>query len=246
MKISVKEPCSENWDSMKILDKSRFCESCKCKVYDFTQASVEDVKRQYELNSGKICGRLNGSLLAQTYQQNEIRRGYLRQLRMFCIAALLSFGINLFFIPDAKARLAIDDIKTEILDQKNDTILSEVKLSGLVSDKNTKEALPFANIALLESDSVIACTTTDLDGKYELKVAFGKYKKLNVKATYVGYMPMIIKDLDLSKDLVINVDLEMSMAILGGLIIMEEPVILTDTFQSGKKIKRKDFKRMPK
>ncbi len=59
MKISINEPCHENWDNMKPNDKGAFCLSCQKNVVDFTAKSVEQIKDFFnELpQSNNVCGR---------------------------------------------------------------------------------------------------------------------------------------------------------------------------------------------
>jgi TonB family protein len=62
MKIEIKEPCSENWENMKIGLISRHCDSCKKDVMDFTQKSREEIIIFLLSNPNEsVCGRMNRS-----------------------------------------------------------------------------------------------------------------------------------------------------------------------------------------
>ncbi|MBI3518470.1 MAG: von Willebrand factor type A domain-containing protein [Bacteroidetes bacterium] len=63
---------------------------------------------------------------------------------------------------------------------------------GKVTDKSSKEEIPFANILLYKNDTVkVAVATTDMIGDFCFKtVPDGTYK---IKAVYVGYSPTIIQ-----------------------------------------------------
>lgn len=61
-------------------------------------------------------------------------------------------------------------------------------LQGKVVDKNTGETIPFANVTILESGSVITGGMTDFDGNFTIKpIPAGTY---SVKASFVGYSPL--------------------------------------------------------
>ena len=55
------------------------------------------------------------------------------------------------------------------------TSAQQVKLKGIVVDSVLREPYPFVYIDVLQGDSVIAKTHTDLDGLFSLKVPQGEY-----------------------------------------------------------------------
>lgn len=60
MEVNIKEPCSENWDNMRIGLRSRHCAVCEKSVMDFTQMNrVEIISYLIENSDKKICGRMN-------------------------------------------------------------------------------------------------------------------------------------------------------------------------------------------
>lgn len=60
MEVNIKEPCSENWDNMRIGLRSRHCAVCEKSVMDFTQMNrVEIITYLLENSDKKICGRMN-------------------------------------------------------------------------------------------------------------------------------------------------------------------------------------------
>lgn len=59
MKASIPQPCSEDWNAMKIGLHSRFCDSCQKNVMDFTQKSRQEILEYLLENLGKkVCGRI--------------------------------------------------------------------------------------------------------------------------------------------------------------------------------------------
>ena len=64
-------------------------------------------------------------------------------------------------------------------------------LMGKVTDAETKQPIPFANVIIELGGKMINGATTDFDGKYTIKpIPPGKY---DVKATYVGYKKYLIQ-----------------------------------------------------
>lgn len=59
MKVSIPQPCSEDWSAMKIGLHTRFCDSCQKNVMDFTQKSRQEILEYLLENLGKkVCGRI--------------------------------------------------------------------------------------------------------------------------------------------------------------------------------------------
>lgn len=60
MEVNIKEPCSEDWNNMRIGLHSRHCAVCEKSVMDFTQMNrVEIITYLMENSDKKICGRMN-------------------------------------------------------------------------------------------------------------------------------------------------------------------------------------------
>ncbi|TCP27870.1 TonB-like protein [Tenacibaculum skagerrakense] len=56
-KISIPEPCHENWDEMTINDKGRFCSSCSKTVIDFTKKESKQIQEYLKKHQEeRICG----------------------------------------------------------------------------------------------------------------------------------------------------------------------------------------------
>ena len=59
------------------------------------------------------------------------------------------------------------------------------ELKGKITDKESKQPIPFANIIVEQGGKQYGAGTTDFDGKYTIKpIPSGKY---DVKTTYIGY-----------------------------------------------------------
>lgn len=64
VKASIPDPCSESWDTMKIGVHSRFCDSCRKNVMDFTTKSRGEILEYLLTNYNKqVCGRIRPSQL---------------------------------------------------------------------------------------------------------------------------------------------------------------------------------------
>jgi TonB family protein len=64
MKIDIKQPCSANWETMKIGVNSRNCDQCQKAVIDFTNMDrLAIISYLIEHSDKSICGRINSQLI---------------------------------------------------------------------------------------------------------------------------------------------------------------------------------------
>lgn len=91
-------------------------------------------------------------------------------------------------------------------------------LSGKVLDKDTKEPVPFVNIIIELGGTQAGGASSDFDGKYTIKpITPGKY---DLKATFVGYKPVMIVGVVIKSDQISFQD-----------ILMESTMINIETFE---------------
>ena len=99
MKLSINEPCHENWDNMTPNDKGAFCLSCQKNVVDLSSKTLTQIKDFFKKKTGNesVCGRFEeGQLEALTF--DDFFQKFL-QWKYFQKAALIVFfvfGFSLF------------------------------------------------------------------------------------------------------------------------------------------------------
>lgn len=105
-------------------------------------------------------------------------------------------------------------------------------LKGKVTDKDTKEPIPFANVVIELGGKIVNGGTTDFDGNYTIKpIPPGKY---DVKATYVGYKKLLIKGVVINANKIgfLNVKLESTTTTLETFEVVDYKVPLIDKDQT--------------
>lgn len=65
MKISINEPCHEDWDKMTPNDKGAFCLACQKTVVDFSSKTIDEIKTFFVLKpkTESVCGRFRDKQL---------------------------------------------------------------------------------------------------------------------------------------------------------------------------------------
>lgn len=242
MNLHIPKPCSENWEAMNPSEKGRMCDVCNKQVFDFTNSTLKDIEEQFLVNNKNLCGRISSKLLTEQYVQQQYKKEYKSKLKLFLIATIICFGANLFTLEKASASIFLK-IKNKIL-TVSDT--NQIIVKGKVRDLDSKELLPFVNVIMMENDSVIANTMTDIDGNFTIKLNMPTANNLSLKIVYVGFKTLLIKNFKPTKQQ-IDISLEMEGVLQGDFIIeIPEPNPISNPFQSGKTISGDEYRKMPK
>lgn len=105
-------------------------------------------------------------------------------------------------------------------------------LKGKVTDKDSKEPIPFANVVVELGGKIVNGSTTDFDGMYTIKpIPPGKY---DIKITYVGYKNMMVQGMIINADRIkfLDVDLESTTTTLETFEVVDYKVPLIDKDQT--------------
>lgn len=117
-KITIPEPCHENWDTMTPKDNGRFCMSCSKTVVDFTTMLPDEVQHFFVQNQNtNICGRFKKSQLDTITIQIPSQVLYTQRHyhKMFLLALFIAMGTTLFSCADKDGNKNKID-KIEIVD----------------------------------------------------------------------------------------------------------------------------------
>jgi len=120
-------------------------------------------------------------------------------------------------------------------------------IKGKVLDKETGEAIPFANIIAESGGKLFGGATSDFDGFYTIKpLSPGKY---DVKVTFVGYKSILLTGVIVTPDAITFQDLKLASAAEELDVVevfgYEVPLISKDKTQSGETVTRDDIASMP-
>ncbi|KAF2507944.1 hypothetical protein EYY60_18525 [Flavobacterium zhairuonense] len=102
-KITIPEPCHEDWNKMTPNKNGRFCMSCSKTVIDFTSMLPEEIQHFFIQNQNKkICGRFKKSQLDTITIQIPSRILYTQTQyhKVFLLALLITMGTTLFSCQD--------------------------------------------------------------------------------------------------------------------------------------------------
>jgi hypothetical protein len=119
-------------------------------------------------------------------------------------------------------------------------------VKGKIIDKKTKEPIPFANVVVEVGGVQVGGSTSDFDGNFQIKpVPAGK---VDLKATYVGYVPYIVKGIVIIVDKITfqNVELDVQSTNLQEIEVIDYkvPLISADQTTSGGTVTSDEISKM--
>lgn len=119
-------------------------------------------------------------------------------------------------------------------------------LKGIIIDKQTKEPISFANVVVEVGGVQVGGSTSDFDGKFQIKpVPPGK---VDLKASFVGYKPFMVKGIVVISDKITfqNLELEASTTNLQEIEVVDYkvPLISKDQTTSGGTVTSEEISKM--
>jgi hypothetical protein len=157
-KISIPEPCTEDWNKMTPNEDGRFCSSCSKNVVDFTNKLPDEIQVYFQHNSN-VCGRFkNFQLDSLTIQiSNRILHSQTQYLNIFLLALFITMGTTLFSCQTKNGdRQKID--KVEVVE---DTLVKHTTMGVILPPKNdlnnvTTKKTKFVKQETIKCDEVIS------------------------------------------------------------------------------------------
>lgn len=174
-KITIPEPCNENWDEMTPKNNGRFCFSCTKTVVDFTTMLPDEVQHFFVANQNKnVCGRFKNSQLDTTTIQipSRILYSQTHYHKMFLLALFIAMGTTLFSCADKDGnKQKIDKIEVVENSSTQENIkVGDINVSGNDSTQIPPPPPPKANQVKFVKPSPINCVETTKGKKQSNKI----------------------------------------------------------------------------
>jgi len=120
-------------------------------------------------------------------------------------------------------------------------------LMGKLIDKETGEPIPFGNIVVEVAGKQAGGTTSNFDGEYTIRpIPAGRY---DVKATYVGFKPLLVQGVVINPDKItfLNIEMESTSVTLTTFEVIDYkvPLIEKDGGASGGSLTKEEIEKMP-
>ena len=162
VRVTLPEPCAEDWDKMKPNGCGKFCASCQKTVIDFSQMPDEYMARILGNNPTGLCGHFSEAQLNKPIEIIALpnKNSFLDIGKKIAAALLLlpTVAPNVLFAQKQKAPTT-----HQTVDKQNDGTIS---LQGIIKDAATQQALK----GMLLKAEGLDTQTSDKDGKFTFTI----------------------------------------------------------------------------
>lgn len=187
LRLSIPEPCHEDWNNMTPTLQGRYCQACEKEVTDFSQMTDAQIVQFIEKGKGNHCGR---------FRFDQLDREMSLSVPQYVLSPWAKAGILaasvLLAVPgmSQQTRLSTKPAAQEIVvtQQKDLDSKTPFIIKGIVTDREG-ESLIGVNVLLVGTNTG---TITDLEGKFTLRIE-QKLSALALTFSYVGYEPQTVK-----------------------------------------------------
>lgn len=192
VKLSVADPCHEDWNAMNPQEQGRFCSVCSKVVVDFSKMSDQEVLSLIDTSKkGDTCGQFTQNQLEKTFYY-PVEETSKFSLRAVLLGATLTSVLGLESCKTDKhvvGKMAIqqsgfgfvaDDTIQKTHMTRGEVAASynhngEKMMSGTITDSDSKNVVQNANISLFSlNGEKITDVKSDKLGKFELKLDWSK------------------------------------------------------------------------
>lgn len=192
IKITIPEPCHEDWAKMTPTQKGKHCAVCEKEVIDFTKATDEQLYKT-ATNGGNLCGRFTKTQLDRPIQlQRKQGRSWASYAASLLIPATMLATQEITAQGEIRSyeqtegnytSLGISSLSRK-QNKSKETVQQKTRtIKVMISDQ--MESLPGATVLIKGTKKV---AKANLDGKYLLEVSEGDVLVFE----YIGYTPIEI------------------------------------------------------
>lgn len=217
-KISIPNPCTENWTAMKPDEKGRYCSACQTSVRDFTSFSDTELISFFQQTQIPACGRFAQRQLEVLNSHDKPNANIVKLISKYAAAALIGAAI----LPQNSSaqETIIQDKQSEISKEPLPDIKGgSTEVRGTVTDKNGEPVIACA-ITLQGSD---VNTLSDEYGRFAIPVPDVQKNLVELTFENIGYVVKVVrltdyKDLHVIWDALAEIEIQ-------GVLIYQKPTL---------------------
>ncbi len=186
--ISIKKPCTENWETMTPNEKGRHCFSCQKTVVDFTTMSDSQIIYYFQTYQGKTCGRfletqVNRPILPPVLPKNQTRWAWLFSVLLLPIGAKAQQTTEFDIAKISKHVLDIDrktnqkvkvPMKDDQIDEDTSGFTVQYELITLLGDIDREETPPLPTKWFKSSEEILQDWATGFKSLFLYVLSFFK------------------------------------------------------------------------
>lgn len=161
VKITIPDPCHENWDAMTPVQQGRYCGACQKTVIDFTLMSDGQILDVFKKAGGRHpCGRYLPSQLDRPLLDTRPKTTFIGTLaKRIAAMVLLVQSASTAIAQQAKSHM----VTVEQFHEYDTDSLGRIQVSGKLIDTLSKQPLPHISVYIRQIDTTVF---TNLNGQF--------------------------------------------------------------------------------
>lgn len=218
--IKVQYSCHKDWTKMQGAGKSRHCDSCDKLVFDFSNATNQEViefltKRKNQ----NTCGKFNDSQLDAINRELQDPKQP-NKIKPFLLATTLTTMLACGTSKQVcESHIEHGESKIQIISNVANTDSTTIVISGQIFDESNE---PLLGATFILDETSVGCVT-DFEGKFKLEYPKHELKAETASVHYVGYETLQIPLIDI-KNKEIKIELLDMGVLLGEIAIVKHPI----------------------
>jgi hypothetical protein len=190
LKISLPEPCHQDWYKMTPAAKGKFCSSCEKIVVDFTTYSDQELINYFVHRNQKACGRFNHTQLDRNISEANIPEK--RPLLSAAFAGLLAF-----FSTQVNAQTIKGKVYPTEQVEIGKSAGYKIMYSGTIHANGN-----YLSGVIIQIEGTNTITKSDANGYFVLDIYTNEENKnITFSFTKAGYMPLKISTDQIAREL---------------------------------------------
>lgn len=202
-RVSLMNPCSENWQDMRRDVQGRFCSSCQKTVVDFSKMSTDEFIHYFQHHTTSGCGRFTPEQFSIRIPETTRTIPFIGRVSKYAAALFATLSIYTKGVAQTNTPI-FDTVQTTTGATGNPIPAGDRLFTGKVLD-DKGEGVPGATVMI--DEGTMNGTATDADGWFEIKLN-AKDKILIVHSA--GYMDQEVSIAG-QNNIVVNLELDTSL-----------------------------------
>lgn len=173
-KITIPEPCSEDWNLMTPQEKGRHCVVCDKVVVDFSKATKQEIINHIT-KEGKICGRIPRAFLDTNLVDESERQTFGTKGLVATVINLLALTTTMYAQVKEESKQELSSVlekKSSTMNEQQSVIHDEDKqygniINGTVFSASDSLPLPGASVFLVKTGYGVL---TNMNGEFSLNI----------------------------------------------------------------------------
>lgn len=201
MKVTIPQPCHEDWNAMTAVEKGRHCAVCDKVVKDFSRMAEKEIMEVIASTEEKICGRVHINQLQPAGFTQQVSFRWKKWVWGNFLVPMLAY----FSLQASTSKAEAQHLRGDIAIPENNALQSAKQeahtLFIKVRHTGSSTPVPNATVTISASGKLLATLTTDEQGvaRYNVEKNTSRDNGLDVKVSTDYTLPREYRNIRMNR-----------------------------------------------